>query len=166
MFALQPCLRAWGLLTLGFLCLATAVPASAQSGPEHQQAGASVANLQFDSGKKWATDASLRSGMAAIRAAFEADRIAIRDGRETDTQYEDLAGRIQSQVSSIMANCRLPPVADANLHYVIADLLQGVNLMLGKDPSHPPSDGSTLVHGALVAYGKYFDDPGWVPESP
>lgn len=51
--------------------------------------------------------------------------------------------------------------ADANLHYVIADLLQGVSLMRGTDPARSRHDGAALVHGALLAYGKYFDDPGW-----
>ena len=28
-----------------------------------------------------------------------------------------------------------------------------------------PADGAALVHGALIAYGKYFDDPDWVSET-
>ena len=71
--------------------------------------------------------------------------------------------RLASTSSS--ANCRLPPAADANLHYVIADVLQGVNLMQGKDPVRTRHDGAALVHGALIAYGKYFDDPKWTAQS-
>ena len=127
----------------------------------HHVVRRAVANLQLDDDKKWATDASLRAGMAAIQAAFDADHPAIHAGTATDAQYDALAGSIEAQVNSIVANCKLPPAADANLHYVIADLLQGVSLMRGEDPQRTRHDGAALVHGALRAYPKYFDDPDW-----
>lgn len=132
-----------------------------QHGHDHDASQAAVTQMRLDGGKKWATDASLRAGMAAIHAAFEADHPAIHAGTETDAQYEALAGTIEAQVNAIIANCRLPPEADANLHYAIADLLAGVALMRGQDPERTRHDGAALVHGALRAYGKYFDDPGW-----
>jgi hypothetical protein len=101
--------------------------------------------------------------MAAIHAAFEADHPAIHAGKETDAQYAALAGAAEAQVNSIVANCKLPPAADANLHYVVADLLQGVSLMRGEDPKRTRHDGAALMHGALLAYGQYFDDPDWKP---
>ena len=146
-----------------------AAPATALAQHEHAQghmhdaSSATVANLALDGGKKWPTDASLRDGMSGIRAAFDADHPAIHAGTETDAQYDALAGRIEEQVNSIVANCKLPPAADANLHYVIADLMQGVGLMRGTDPQRTRHDGAALVHGALRAYPKYFDDPGWKP---
>ena len=158
--------RLAGLLTACLLCLANVLPAAAQTAHEHQHAGAAVANLELDAGHKWATDAALRSGMAAIRSAFDADHPAIHQGKETDAEYEALAARIESQVNDIVKNCKLPASADANLHYVIADLLQGVSLMRGKDPARTRHDGAALVHGALIAYGKYFDDPAWQPDAP
>jgi hypothetical protein len=129
----------------------------------HRDTAAAVAQLELDGDRKWPTDASLRAGMAAIHAAFQADHPAIHAGTETDAQYEALAGRIESEVSSIVANCKLAPAADANLHYVIADLLAGVGLMRGQDPARTRHDGAALVHGALRAYGKYFEDPDWKP---
>ena len=158
--------RLAGLLTAGVLCLVSVLPVAAQTAHEHQHAGAAVASLELDAGHRWATDASLRSGMAAIRSAFDADHPAIHQGKETDAQYEALAARIESQVNEIVKNCKLPGAADANLHYVIADLLQGVSLMRGKDPARTRHEGAALVHGALIAYGKYFDDPGWHPDAP
>ena len=146
----------------------SAVPAIAQHQHEHEHdpGATAVASIELDAGRKWATDASLRAGMADIRAAFDADHPAIHDGRQTDAQFEALARRIESQVNSIVANCRLPPEADANLHYLIADLSQGVSRMRGQDPGRSRHDGAALVHGALLAYGKYFDDPGWSVEPP
>jgi hypothetical protein len=157
------------LLTLGLLGTAGLPGARAQQGHDHQHGheqatgAAAVAQLKLDGERKWPTDALLRSGMAAIEAAFSADHPAIHEGRETDAQYDALAGRIEAQVESIVANCRLPPAADASLHLVVADLLQGVSLMRGGDPAKSRHDGAALVHGALEAYGKYFDDPGWKP---
>ena len=150
-------------LALCALCLACASLARAQAPHEHThgQAGAAVSQLQLDAGSKWPTDASLRSGMAAIRKAFDADHPAIHEGKESDAQYEALAAQVESQVNGIVKNCKLPPAADANLHFVVADLLQGASLMRGQDPARSRHDGAALVHGALIAYGRYFDDPGW-----
>lgn len=142
----------------------TATPARAQHAEHehaHDSGSAAIGNLELDGGHKWATDESLRTGMAGIHAAFEADHPAIHAGTETDAQYAALAGRIEMQVNAIVANCKLPPAADANLHYVIADLLQGVSLMRGQDAQRSRHDGAALVHGALRAYGQFFDDPDW-----
>jgi hypothetical protein len=135
--------------------------ATAQAQHEHMSGGSAVANMKLDDGKQWATDSPLRFGMAAIRKSFDADHPAIHAGQETDAQYEALAGNIEVQVNDIVRNCHLQPAADANLHFVIADLLQGVNLMRGTNPERSRHDGAALVHGALIAYGQYFEDPGW-----
>jgi len=159
------------LATLASLALLAAAPNLVLAQHEHQQhqmhgSGGAVAQLQLKDGQKWQTDASLRSGMASIRAAFDADHPAIHAGKQTDAQYATLASQIDQQVKSIVANCRLPADADANLHLVVADLLQGVSLMRGEDPQRSRHDGAALVHGALSAYGKYFDDPSWQPDAP
>jgi hypothetical protein len=158
-------MRRTALISLGLLLAVMAEaqhahdPAAAEdSHHEHQQAGAMVANMQLDNGRKWATDAPLRAGMAAIQAAFDTDHAAIHAGTESDAQYEALAGRIEAEVRSIVARCHLPPAADANLHFALADLGRGVSLMRGEDPGRSRHDGAALVHGALIAYTTYFDD--------
>ncbi len=159
------------LATLASLTLLAATPKLALAQHEHQQhemhgSGGAVTQLQLNDGKEWQTDASLRLGMASIRAAFDADHPAIHAGKQTDAQYAALATRIEQQVQSIVANCRLPADADANLHFVVADLLQGVSLMRGEGTARSRHDGAALVHGALKAYGQYFDDPTWKPDTP
>lgn len=158
-------MRTTALISLGLLLAVLAQaqhvhePAAAEdSHHEHEQAGAMVANMQLDSGRKWATDAPLRAGMAAIQAAFDTDHAAIHAGTESDAQYEVLAGRIEREVEGIIAQCHLSPAADANLHFAIADLGRGVSLMRGEDPARSRHDGAALVHGALIAYARYFDD--------
>ena len=162
------------LLALAALLAGTGVAGASQApqAPQaphaehaHDAGTAAIASLKLDGAARWQTDAALRTGMAAIHAAFEADHPAIHDGRQSDAQYEALAGRIEQQVDAIVANCRLPAAADANLHYVIADLLRGANLMRGRDPQRSRHDGAALVHGALRAYGQFFDDPGWGPSN-
>lgn len=156
-------LRRTALLALFALALAGQPAAHAQDMHMHEHAGAASANLKLDDGKKWPTEPSLRTGMAAIQTAFNADHPAIHEGRETDAAYAALAAKVDEQVQTIVKNCHLPAAADANLHYLIADLSQGANLMRGKDPGRNRHDGAALVHSALIAYGKYFDDPAWKP---
>jgi hypothetical protein len=154
-------------LAYGALLAAFATGASAQQEHQHQHMHAmgkgAVAQLQLDAGKKWPTDVSLRQGMASIRAAFDADHPAIHAGTETQAQYEALATRIEKEVNTIVANCKLPAAADAQLHFVIADLLQGVALMRGQDAERSRHDGAAMVHGALNGYAKFFDDPSLAP---
>ena len=156
-----------GSALLGLASASHAQPAHEhEHGPAHAGESALVAKLELDAGKRWPTDASLRSGMAAIRTAFDADHPAIHAGKQSDAQYEALAGRVETEVNSIVANCKLPPAADAQLHYVVGDLLQGVALMRGADPDKSRHDGAARVHGAMRAYGKYFDDPSWTTGAP
>jgi len=140
--------------------LGAPVPSMAQDEHAHMHdpAGAAVSNMSLDGERKWATDESLRSGMASIRKAFDKDHPAIHAGTETDAQYAALADRIEAEVKSIVANCHLPAAADANLHFVIADLLQGASLMRGQVVGKTRHDGAARVHGALNAYARYFDD--------
>jgi hypothetical protein len=147
------------------LMLVSAFPihGNAQENHAHTHSTAGVAQLQLNAGNKWTTDAPLRSGMAAVRNAFEADHPAIHAGKQTAAQYEALAARIDKEVQSIIANCKLPPDADANLHYIVADLMQGVALMRSGDTAESRHEGASLVHGALNAYPRYFDDPTWTP---
>ena len=157
-----------GLMAAVLFWALVASPAIAQQQHEHEHGSgaAAVDSIKLDADRKWVTDASLRAGMADIRAAFDADHPAIHAGQQTDAQYDALAGRIESRVNSIVANCRLPPQADANLHYLIADLSQGVGLMRGQDPARTRHEGAALVHDALRAYGEFFDDPAWSAEPP
>ena len=44
-------------------------------------------------------------------------------------EYAALADRVESQVNGVVRNCRLPPEADAQLHLVISDILDGAEMM-------------------------------------
>jgi hypothetical protein len=147
-------------------CALVATSAGAQTPPHehgHANGEAAIEGLSLNGTARWPTEPSLRSGMAAIRTAFDADHPAIDSGTESDAAYAALAGTIEARVAEIVKSCHLPEDADAQLHLVIADLLAGAGLMKG-EPGHSRHDGAARVHGALIAYGRYFDDPGFPPD--
>lgn len=148
------------LLLVGLACVAPAALAE-EPGHEHGHHGmrGAVEQITLVDGRKWPTEPSLRQGMAAIGAAFDEHHARIHAGTETTEQYEALAATIEREVKAIVANCHLPAAADANLHFVLADLQHGAELMRGTVMGRTPHDGAALVHGALLAYGKNFDDP-------
>ena len=60
----------------------------------------------------------------------------------------------QEQVDFVVANCKLPEEADAQLHVVLAEILEGVDTMrAGADRL----GGARRVVRALEAYGRHFD---------
>ena len=81
-------------------------------------------------------------------------------GTYSATQYAALAAGIEKQIGQIVANCRLPPAADAQLHLVIADLAAGAAAMKGADK---PMSGAVKIFRALGAYPKFFAHEGWKP---
>lgn len=109
--------------------------------------------LQLDVGQKWETDQPLRIGMERIRELVGA---AKPSGSSSDMQA--LAKGIQQQVDYLTANCRLPPAADETLHIMIADLLEGADLVTRKNDQQL---GIAVMRKALDTYPKYFNHAGW-----
>lgn len=106
----------------------------------------------------WATDAPLREGMQRIRAAVSA---ALPDYRRHALKPVDataLAVEIESSTTYLFANCRLEPDADAALHGLLAQLLQGA-AALRRDPA--ADAGLPRVLTALEKYPQLFVDAEW-----
>jgi hypothetical protein len=144
-------------LTVLSLAAAPALAAKDVHDHGHEQHGAT---LQLNAGKKWETDAALRKAMGEIRQSIAGSLHAIHENKLSPNGYAGLAKQVESAVGEIVANCKLPPAADAQLHIVVADLLAGAERMAGKAQR---MDGAVKVIGALDNYGKYFDDPGFQP---
>jgi hypothetical protein len=145
---------------LGALLVNThALPAE----PADHQHSAATHELSLDAGKKWATDEPLRHGMSAVRNAVAVDVNAIHTGKQSDAGYEALAGKVEAQVSYIVQNCKLKPEADAQLHVLIGEMMQGLDIMRGKDAQAQRRQGAERIVGALDTYPKFFDHPGWRP---
>lgn len=110
--------------------------------------------LQLNSGKKWETDQPLREGMGRIREiVIAASPAGGNAGMET------LARGIQQQVDYLITNCKLPPAADETLHVILADLLEGAEIVTKQND---PRRGIDVMRTSLGRYAEHFDHPGWL----
>ena len=128
----------------------------------HSHAAGAPATLTLDHGKKWTTDAPLRQRMGEIRALLAAKIEPIHQGKLAPAEYAALGAAVEGKVASIVAECKLPPEADAMLHLIVADLVAGADIMQGK-AAGTPAEGAHKVVTAANAYGRYFNDAGWKP---
>lgn len=150
------------ILTIGLSTgsLSAATPAPDSHGHHHH---GGPGQLQLDNGKKWQTDAPLRQSMANIRQAVDASLHAIHEGKLSNAGYDKLARSVENEVASIVRNCQLSPEADAQLHLIVADLLEGAEQMSGKPRKAKRIDGAVKVIAALEKYAGYFADPNFKP---
>ena len=119
-----------------------------------------VAGLVLNAGAKWATDAPLRRGMEQIRQSSATPAATIAAGSPLDdTAASRLAADIRAQVESMIENCKLEPKADAVLHGLIAEMLEGA-IALESDATRPAA--VRRIQEALALYPRYFDHPDWV----
>lgn len=140
-----------------------AAPATAFADePKHGHGVTEIHKLSLNQGKKWATDEPLRKGMSEIRTLVEAQHAGIHKGTLKPAEYAALGEKIEAQVGYVVANCKLDPQADANLHVILEEVLGGVEAMQGKEKKSLRAGGGKVV-AALNDYGKYFDHPGWKP---
>lgn len=153
--------KIWKLAAAAALAVGLSGVASAATGAAAHEHGGHVVKLTLDHGKKWATDEPLRKGMAAIRGNLEGALHEIHAGKLDAAGYNVLADKVGAQVGSIVADCKLEPKADAQLHAVIAQMLEGVDAMQGKQKKVKRQAGAVKVLTALEHYGTYFDDPNW-----
>jgi len=103
--------------------------------------------------QRYATDAPLRRHMDQIRTAVAAlDHAA--HGHLDAGQVATLAGSIRARVRDIIAECTLPPEADAALHGIIAPLMQHAGAL-----EAAPDDTSAIapMREAVAEYEGLFD---------
>lgn len=131
----------------------------ADQGHEHHgHAAPEGGGLTLNNGERWATDAALREGMGRVRASFVAVLPAFKQGELDPAAAADAARAIDDHVAFLVENCRLEPEADAVLHVLLAELLQGT-ASLRQAPASP--EGLPRIHGVLRDYPRYFDHPDW-----
>ncbi|HMZ82756.1 MAG TPA: hypothetical protein PLT94_10220 [Rhodocyclaceae bacterium] len=155
----NPALRCVAAVILA-LCVASPLLAGE---PHRHDSHAAAHGLVLDDGRKWPTDPPLRDAMTVIRKDIDASLHDIHRNRLSNARYAALAATVEARVADIVANCKLAPEADAQLHLVIADLLDGAAGMAGKRKDVRRSQGAAKVVSALQNYGNFFDHPGWQP---
>jgi hypothetical protein len=142
-------------------CGPVAMAATSGATAAHAHDHAAPAKLRPEHGRKWKTDAPLRSGMERVRTVVQAQMASTHAGKATPEQYAALASQVEIEVGKIVANCKLPPQADAALHVIIGEMMAGTSVMAGKTPGARPEQGLVQVAGAVNDYGRYFEHPGF-----
>ncbi len=125
---------------------------------QHQHgADDSTAQLTLNNGKKWATDEPLRLGMGRIKALVDPMGAVTPEQSVDPAQAKAIAKGVEGQVAFLVSNCKLEPKADAVLHVLIADMLQGAEAL--SKPA-PTGRGLVLIRHALERYPEYFEPAG------
>jgi hypothetical protein len=137
------------------LAAALAVAAPTLQARQHEHAAAPKTSQEQRAGARFATDAILRREMQGIRTAVEALG-HYEQGHMGPEQAAVLANDIDAHVRTIIANCKLPPDADAALHAIIVPLMQNADALKQK-----PKDLSVIppMRSALARYDSQFKDP-------
>ncbi|MGN6513603.1 MAG: DnrO protein [Lysobacteraceae bacterium] len=126
------------------------------AGAQHHEHATAAPAAAAAPAQRFATDATLREQMRGIRVAVEGlDHYA--HGHLEPAQATRLAGQVEERVLAIIANCKLPPDADAALHAIIVPLMRNA-VALKQDAR----DTAAIqpMRDALAQYALRFDDPG------
>ena len=145
-----------GLLSL-LLVSTSALAVDRMPSHEHEPPSA---GLQLNQGQRWSTDSHLRLGMSGIREAVISAVHVDTTHTLSAAEAGKLADTIQTQVDYLVAYCVLTPKADAVLHVLLGQLLEGADTLRKN-----PADETALHHiiTALKDYPVYFEDADWKP---
>lgn len=113
-------------------------------------------------GQKWATNASLRSGMKSIRMLLNAKLPSIQSGTLTPEESHAMGASIVADVTTIVAQCELLPSADANLHVILIELLTAAAALQGTSPFASAVAARQAVQ-IVNRYAEYFANRAWRP---
>ncbi len=152
---------AWTLAGLG-LAVSMSLTALPSMAEDHDHHDIDAVELQLNAGQKWQTDAPLRQAMGEIGQAVNSSLDAIHNNQLDATGYENIAEEVNQQVAYMIENCQLEPAADAQLHIVIARLMDSAQLIQGKSDLQDKRKGAVQMVGALNDYAKYFSDANFV----
>lgn len=143
---------------------AVTLPALAAEAHNHGHGARAEASqkLTLNNGRKWKTDAPLRKGMEEIRNALEQAHGHGHHGEASPAKYVELGRKMESQIASIVMNCKLEPAADANLHVIIGELNAAADAFRGANPADA-EEAMQRAATATRAYATHFDHSGFKP---
>jgi hypothetical protein len=143
------------------LALSSPLAVMAADSHDHGHGKSGPQKLELNAGKKWGTDAALRQAMSGIHKAVAHTLPAAHSGKATAAQYDAFGKEVTAQVTYMVENCKLDPKADAQLHLIVADIMNGVEAAQGKQGEKKRAAGVVKVAQAANAYGKHFEHAGW-----
>lgn len=144
------------------LALALSSPLAVLAASDAHDHGKSTPHkLELNAGKKWGTDDALRKAMSGIQTSVTQTLPAAHAGKASAADYDAFGKDVTAQVTYMVENCKLDPQADAQLHIIVADLMNGVEAAQGKHGEKKRASGVVKVAQAANAYGKHFDHAGW-----
>lgn len=143
------------------LALALSSPLAVLAADAHDHGKSAPHKLQLNAGKKWGTDAALRQAMSTIHDSVVKTLPAAHSGKAAVADYDAFGKEVTAQVTYMVENCKLEPKADAQLHIIVADMMNGVEAAQGKHGEKKRAMGVVKVAQAANAYGKHFDHTGW-----
>jgi len=143
------------------LALALSSPLAVMAADAHDHGKSAPHKLELNAGKKWGTDPALRQAMSGIQKSVTQTLPAAHSGKATPAQYDAFGKEVSAQVAYMVENCKLDPKADAQLHLIVADIMEGVEAAQGKQGEKKRAAGVVKVAQAANAYGKHFDHTGW-----
>lgn len=129
---------------------------------EHEHHDVSGHELQLNAGQKWQTDAPLRQAMAEIATELNTSLDGIHNNTLNGEGYETLAEQVNQSVAYMIENCQLEPQADAQLHIVIARLIDSAQQMQQSSDVAEKRKGAVQLVGALNNYATFFNDADFV----
>ncbi len=106
--------------------------------------------------KKFIADEALKERMNSILSEMQKLN-KTGSASEKNKKVVTTGGRVESVVQDIFKSCKLAPDADAAVHPILAEILEGANLLKKGDEKN----GHERIHKALLKYGDNFEHSGW-----
>jgi hypothetical protein len=144
-----------------------ALPLSTMAGPVFaagtgQDHGHAVhGTMELKQGQKWETDAPLRQGMSALHEIVSTSLTGAHANTLTPNDYQKISKDVMTQFTYVVENCKLEPEADAQLHILLGNIVQGVEVIEGNVSGEEPEAGLKKLAQALNEYGSHFNHPNW-----
>lgn len=122
----------------------------------HHNHGGSSNTSDVKPDKKFIADEALKERMSSILSAMQ---IFNKPGSASEKKKAVIptGGRVESVVQDIFKSCKLAPDADAAIHPILGEILEGAHLLKKGDEKN----GHERIHKALLKYGDNFEHSGW-----
>lgn len=122
----------------------------------HHSHGDSSSVSKVKADKKFIADEALKERMNSILSAMQ-KLSKIGSASEKKKKVVTTGSRVESVVQDIFKSCKLAPDADAAIHPILAEILEGASLLKKGDEKN----GHERIHKALLKYGDNFEHSGW-----